>query len=59
MLSIKTKSTKVEKYKFDILVETLNEVPIEFAETKQFIEQYLEQKRLKENISVEELIYFF
>ena len=39
-------------------MKTLNKVSVEFSETKQFIE-HLEQKYLKENISVEEVIYFF
>ena len=35
-----------------------SEVSIEFLETKQFIEENLEQTCLKENVSVEEVIYF-
>ena len=47
--------------KLCITLEVLNAVSIEFLETKQFIDEYLEQKCLKENISVEEVekvIYF-
>ena len=40
-------------------METLNEVSIEFPETKQFIEEHLKQICLKEKILVEEVIYFF
>ena len=36
----------------------LNELFIELPETKQFMEEHLEQKCLKENKSVEEEIYF-
>ena len=35
------------------------EVSVEFPKRKQFIDKYLEQKFLKENISVEEVTYFF
>ena len=35
------------------------EVAVEFLETKKFIEEYLEQKCLKESMSVEEVIFFF
>ena len=40
-------------------MEILNEVSIEFLETKQFIEEHLKQICLKEKILVEEVIYFF
>ena len=45
--------------KTKILLEVLQKVSVEFPETKQFTEEHLEQKRLKENISVKEVIYFF
>ena len=48
----------MEKQKLKITLEVLNEVSVEFPETKQFLEEHLEQKCLKENISVEEVIYF-
>ena len=44
----------MEKRKLDIAIETLNKV----SDTKQSIEEHLEQKYLKESISVEEAIYF-
>ena len=40
------------------ILEVLNEVSVKFQETKKFIEEHLEQKCLKENISLEEVIYF-
>ena len=49
----------MEKWKLKITLEVLNEVIAEFQETKEFIEDHLEQKCLKENISVEEVIYLF
>ena len=45
--------------KTKILLEVLQKVSVEFPETKQFTEEHLEQKCLKENISVKEVIYFF
>ena len=49
----------MEKWKLKITLEVLNEVKVEFPETKKFIEERLEQKCAKENISVEEVIYIF
>ena len=45
--------------KTKILLEVLQKVSVEFPETKQFTEEHLKQKCLKENISVKEVIYFF
>ena len=45
--------------KTKIPLEVLYEFSVEFPETKQFTEEHLEQKCLKENISVEEVIFFF
>ena len=50
----KMETTKMEKRKLDIAIKTLNKV----SDTKQSIEEHLEQKYLKESISVEEVIYF-
>ena len=47
---------KMEKRKIKITSEILIEVSVEAPETKQFIEEHLEQKCLNENISVEEVI---
>ena len=46
----------MEKRKIKITLEILIEVSVEVPETKQFIEEHLEQKCLNENISVEEVI---
>ena len=48
----------MEKLKIKIILEVLYEVSLEFLETKQFIKEQLEQKCLKEHISVEQIIYF-
>ena len=40
-------------------MQVLNEVTFEFPDTKASIEEYLEKNCLKENISVEEVIYLF
>lgn len=45
----KTETTKMDKRKFIIAMEVLNEVSIEFLEIKEFIDQKLEQKFFKEN----------
>ena len=58
VLASKTETTQTEKRKLSVTLELLNEVSTEFTETKNFINEYLEQKCLKENISVEEVIYF-
>ena len=49
----------MEKRKLKISLEVLNNVTAEFPETKEFIEEHLEQKYLKENISVDEVIFLF
>ena len=46
------------KRKLEITLEVLHEVSVELPETKQLIEEHLEQKCLKEDIPVEEVIYF-
>ena len=48
----------MEKRTLSIAMKRPREVSIEFLETKQFIEENLEQTCLKENVSVEEVIYF-
>lgn len=48
----------MEERKLDVAKEALNEVSVKFPETKQFIEENLEQKCLKENILVEDIIFF-
>ena len=48
----------MKKQKLGISLEVLNEVSIEFPEIKPFINEHLENRYLKENISVEEVIFF-
>ena len=48
----------MEKRKLKVTLGVLNEVSVECMETKQFIQEHIEQKCLKENISMEEIIYF-
>ena len=48
-----------EKRKLKITLEVLNEVSVQFLETKQFIEGDLEQKCFKRNISMKEVINLF
>ena len=38
--------------------KVLNEVKVQLPETKEFLEERLEQECLKENISMEEVIFF-
>lgn len=49
----------MDKRKLNTAIEVLHEVSVEFPDTKEFIEERVEQKCLKENISVEEVIYLF
>ena len=50
----------MEKQKLNITLEVLNEVSIKFPETKQFIQEHLEQKCLKEkHISRRDNLLFF
>ena len=56
-LASKTETTT--RWKKEITCKVLNEVKVQFPKTKEFIEERLEQKCLKENISVEEVIYLF
>ena len=48
----------MEKRKLKTTLQALAEASVEFPETNRFIEEHLEKKCLKENISVEEVIYF-
>ena len=49
----------MEKRKIKITLEVLNEVAVEFSKTKEFIEERLKQRFVKENISVDEVIFLF
>lgn len=48
----------MDKRKLKVVMKVLNEESLEFPHTKEFIEEHLEQKCLKENIWAEEVIYF-
>ena len=58
-LASKTETTKMEKRKLDIAMEVLNEVSVEFPETKELTTKKAEYKCSEENISIEEVINFF
>ena len=49
----------MEKRRLKITFKVLNEVKVQFPRTKEFIEERVEQECLKENISVEEIIFLF
>ena len=49
----KTKKKIMEKRKLKITLKVLHKVSVYFQETKQFIEENLEKKFVKENMSVE------
>ena len=49
----------MDKRRFGITLKVLNEVKVQFPETKEFIEERLEQECLEENISAEEVIFFY
>ena len=57
-LDIKNGNNRIYERKLIIAMQVLHEMSVEFPDTKNFIEELLEQKYLKENISVEEVIYF-
>ena len=47
------------KFKTKILLEIINDVVIEYPDTRDFIEQKLIEKCNREGISIDEVIYFF
>ena len=49
----------MEEQKLKITLEVLKKVTVESPQFKEFIEQRLEQEYLKENISVEKVIFLF
>ena len=53
------KNNRMDKRMMNIAMQVLHEVFVEYPDTKDFIEERLEQKCLKENMSAEEVIYFF
>ena len=46
-LTSKTETRKMDKRMLSIAIEVLNGVPVEFLETKEFIDEKLEQKFCK------------
>ena len=49
----------MDKRRIRITTKVLDELKVQFPETKEFIEERLEQECLKENVSVEEVIFLF
>ena len=49
----------MDKRRLRIAVKVLDEVKVQFPETKKFISERIEQECSKENIPVEELIFLF
>ena len=47
----------MDKRKFRVALKVLDEVKVQFQETKQFIEECREQECLKENISADKVIF--
>ena len=56
-LASKTETTKMYKRKLSIAMEVLNKVSVESPETKEFIDQKLQQKYFRGNISIEEVTF--
>ena len=50
---------KMDKWGLRTTLKVLNEVKVQFPEIKEIIEARLEQECLKENISVEEVVFLF
>ena len=49
----------MDKRRIRITAKVLDEVKVQFPETKEFIEEHLKQKCSKENISAEQVIFLF
>ena len=56
--ALASKITKMDTGRLSIAMEVLNEVFVEFQETKKFIDEKLEHTCSKENTSLEEVTYF-
>ena len=54
----KQKQSKIEEKKLGIAMQVLLNVFVKFQDTRDFIDERLEEKFASENISVVELIYF-
>ena len=48
----------MDKRRINLATKVLEEVKIQFPETKEFINDHLEQGCRKENMSVDEVIFF-
>ena len=48
----------MDKQRLRAALKVLCEVKVQFPETKQFIEEAMEQESFKENISADEVIFF-
>ena len=48
----------MDKKRLRVALKVLDEIKVQFLETKQFIEECIEQECLKENVSAEEVIFF-
>ena len=55
----RNKKTNMDKRRLKKISRVLEEVNSNFPETAQFIEDCLQQECLKENISVDEIIFLF
>ena len=53
-----TQQQKMDKRRIKIVIKVLDKVKAQFPETKEFVEEGVEQERSNENISVEEVIFF-
>ena len=49
----------MDKRRTKIAMKVLDEIKEDFLEAKEFINDCIEQERLKENITVEEVIFLF
>ena len=60
LLESKTKNThnKMDKRRMRVALKILDTVKTQFPDTKQFIEDSIDQQCLKENISADEVIFF-
>ena len=48
----------MDEKRLRVALKLLDEVKVQFLETKQFIAEFIEYECLKENISAEEVIFF-
>ena len=49
----------MDKRRLRVALKVLDEGRVQFPDTKQFIEDSIKQECLKENISADEVIYFY